>query len=133
MPWPAVPFWDEECRAHVETVLNLSCMKKKPFFISLDPNGKVLQADYYRYILTLGAQGFPWSRERIASLAYEFEPRTLHSLRGLLADSDRDFLISGDGHKVRFFIHYPLPNKYMDTSTLYLIIDHIAKHSIQIC
>jgi nucleoredoxin len=72
-----------------------------PHLALLDETGKVVTKDGVDIIRDYGAEGYPFTSERVKELKdQEEEAKRNQSLRSLLVSRSRDFVISADGNKV---------------------------------
>jgi len=98
MPWLAIPFSDSETRSRLDELFNVNGI---PHLALLDEAGKVITEDGVDIIRDYGAEGYPFTSERVQELKdQEEEAKRNQSLRSILASRSRDFLISSDGNKV---------------------------------
>lgn len=98
MPWLAVPFLDLGTKKHLKDLFKVRGI---PHLVVLDKMGKVTSAQGVRIIYDYGVDGYPFTDERIHELKEEEErAKREQSLRSLLVNGSRDFLISADGVQV---------------------------------
>ncbi|KAI4328269.1 hypothetical protein L6164_020636 [Bauhinia variegata] len=98
MPWLAIPFSDSDTRNRLDELFEVRGI---PNLVILDENGKVVTEDGVEVIREYGIEGYPFSSERINELKeQEEEARKNQSLKTLLVNRSRDFVISSDGNKV---------------------------------
>ncbi|KAF8408256.1 hypothetical protein HHK36_007405 [Tetracentron sinense] len=98
MPWLAIPFSDSETRDRLDEVFKVSGI---PFLVILDADGKVLTDNGVGIIREYGAEGYPFTPERIQEMKdQEAAARREQSLKSILVSPSRDFLISNDGKQV---------------------------------
>lgn len=98
MPWLAIPFSDSETRSRLDELFNVNGI---PHLALLDEAGKVITEDGVDIIRDYGAEGYPFTSERVQELKdQEEEAKNNQSLRSILASRSRDFLISSDGNKI---------------------------------
>ncbi|XP_002965590.2 probable nucleoredoxin 1 [Selaginella moellendorffii] len=98
--WMAVPLEDSATR---ESLLKDLRSGAGIFHLAvIGEDGEVLTQDGLDVIYKWGAEGFPFSDERIQALEKEAEERKANqSLKSLLVSPDRDFVIANDGSKVK--------------------------------
>ena len=102
MPWLAIPFSDSETRKRLKDLFKVRGI---PYLVIIDGNGKVSSDQGVRIIKEYGAEGYPFTPERVNVLREEEEAaKKEQSLRSILVSSSRDFLISNDGNKVIIFL-----------------------------
>ncbi|KAM7264632.1 hypothetical protein ACFE04_002315 [Oxalis oulophora] len=95
MPWLAVPF-DVDLHRQLS---DMHSVKGIPFFVPLSLNG--LEEDLISLIEDYGAEAFPFTRKRKEELkAIDDAKRQGGDLEQLLANDDRNFVVSKDGRKV---------------------------------
>ncbi|KAG8383174.1 hypothetical protein BUALT_Bualt05G0157200 [Buddleja alternifolia] len=98
MPWVAVPFSDAETRERLDETFKVNGI---PHLVLLDENGKILTDEGVVVIREYGAEGYPFSPERIQKLKeQEEEAKRNQSLKSLLVSQSRDYVITSDGKKV---------------------------------
>jgi nucleoredoxin len=98
MPWLAITFSDSETRKSLDELFHVNGI---PHLALLDETGKVVTEDGVDIIRDYGAEGYPFTSERVKELKdQEEEARRNQSLRSLLVSRTRDFVISADGNKV---------------------------------
>lgn len=105
MPWTAIPLSDITTR---------NCLKRRfgvpeKLYIGtpvvVDSTGLVLQSHAYTIFRNYGAQGYPFTDERLDFLESEDDAAARQpSLKALLASPERDYLISNKGDKVMICI-----------------------------
>lgn len=99
MPWLAIPFSDDGTR---EKLNQLFKVRGIPHLVILDSSGKVLSEEGTLVVEDYGAEGYPFSAEKINKLREDEEAaKKEQTLRTLLVSPDRDYLISNDKSKVR--------------------------------
>ncbi|GMP27435.1 hypothetical protein CsSME_00003431 [Camellia sinensis var. sinensis] len=100
MPWLAIPFPDSECLKNLQELFAV-IDKGIPYLVILDEKGKVLTDNGVEIILDFGAEGYPFTLERIKEMKEkEEEAKKNQSLKYLLVTPSRDFVISNDERKV---------------------------------
>lgn len=100
MPWLAVPFSDSETRSRLDDLFEVRGI---PYLVILNENGKVLTGEGVEIIGEYGADGYPFTLERVKEIKeQEEEARRNQSLKSLLVSNLRDFVISTDGKKVSY-------------------------------
>ncbi|CAL5366453.1 unnamed protein product [Camellia sinensis] len=100
MPWLAIPFSDSECLKNLQELFAV-IDKGIPYLVILDEKGKVLTDNGVEIILDFGAEGYPFTLERIKEMKEkEEEAKKNQSLKYLLVTPSRDFVISNDERKV---------------------------------
>ncbi|CAN1310925.1 Probable nucleoredoxin 1 [Linum perenne] len=98
MPWLAVPFSDSDVRASMKEMFNAESI---PHLVVLDAEGKVSCRGGVKIVRKYGAEGYPFTEQKLRFLIEEEEnARRNQTLRSLLVSSSRDYLISNDGTKV---------------------------------
>ncbi|KAM7487305.1 hypothetical protein LguiB_024789 [Lonicera macranthoides] len=98
MPWLAVPFSDSETRSRLDDLFEVRGI---PNLVILNENGNVLTNKGVEIIGEYGADGYPFTSERVKEIKeQEEEARRNQSLKSLLVSNLRDFVISTDGKKV---------------------------------
>ncbi|XP_028801769.1 probable nucleoredoxin 1 isoform X1 [Neltuma alba] len=98
MPWLAIPFSDSDARSHLNELFEVQGI---PYLVILDENGKVATEDGTEVVREYGAEGYPFTPERIKELKdQEEEAKRNQSLRSLLVSKSRDFVISSDEKQV---------------------------------
>ena len=99
MPWLAFPFAESETR---QSLKELFKVRGIPHLVILDGSGRVSTEEGVRIIYDYGADGYPYTPERINDLKEEEErARREQSLMSILTHDSRDYLISNDGNKVK--------------------------------
>ncbi|PNX76182.1 putative nucleoredoxin 1-like protein, partial [Trifolium pratense] len=98
MPWLAIPFSDTETRNSLDELFHVNGI---PHLALLHETGKVITEDGVDIIRDYGAEGYPFTSERVQELKdQEEEAKRNQSLRSLLVSRSRDFVISSDGNKI---------------------------------
>ncbi|KAF8408258.1 hypothetical protein HHK36_007407 [Tetracentron sinense] len=98
MPWLAIPFSDSDTRDRLDEVFKVSGI---PYLVILDADGKVLTEEGVGIIREYGAEGYPFTPERIQEMKdQDVAARREQSLKSILVSPSRDFLISNDGKQV---------------------------------
>nr|XP_043606597.1 probable nucleoredoxin 1 [Erigeron canadensis] len=98
MPWLAVPFSDSKFREALDASFKVSGI---PHLVFLDENGKLLSDRGVEIIGEYGAEGYPFTPERVKEIKdQEAESRKNQSLRSILETPSRDFIITSNGNKV---------------------------------
>ncbi|CAK9163494.1 unnamed protein product [Ilex paraguariensis] len=98
MPWLAIPFSDSETRKCLEEVFKV---EGTPHLVILDGTGKVSSSRAVNLVRNYGAEGYPFTTERVNTMRDEEEAaKKDQSLTSILVSSSRDFLISNGGNKV---------------------------------
>lgn len=98
MPWLAVPFSDGEARKNLKQLFKVRVI---PHLVILDGTGKVLSNEGVKFIKHFGPEAYPFTSERINYLRLEEEKaKENQSLRSLLVDGARDFLITNEENKI---------------------------------
>ncbi|XP_031123662.1 probable nucleoredoxin 1 [Ipomoea triloba] len=98
MPWLAVPFSDVETRKTLKQTFKVRAI---PHLVILDETGKVSSGEGIRLVKHFGAEGYPFTPERIRYLREEEErAKQDQSLQSLLVYGSRDYLISNRGNKI---------------------------------
>ncbi|XP_059633716.1 probable nucleoredoxin 1 [Cornus florida] len=98
MPWLAIPFSDSDTRDHLDGLFKVMGI---PYFVILDENGMVLTLSGVQIIQEYGAEGYPFTPERVKEIKEQEEvARREQSLRSVLVSHSRDFVITADGKKV---------------------------------
>ncbi|XP_060669059.1 probable nucleoredoxin 1 [Ziziphus jujuba] len=98
MPWLAVPFSDSETRYQLDVLFRVS---EVPYLMIIGENGNVLTDSGVEIIGEYGAEGYPFTVERIKELKdQEDAAKQGQSLRSILVSPSRDFVISPNGNKV---------------------------------
>ncbi|KAL6573908.1 hypothetical protein OROHE_001450 [Orobanche hederae] len=103
MPWTTIPFSDTMSRVHLAQsfVASQHASHNSPSLIVISDKGIILQHDSMSLFQEYGAEGYPFSDERIDTLISEDNALGAHpSLRLILASPERDYLINNKGHKV---------------------------------
>ncbi|KAL6559105.1 hypothetical protein OROHE_006474 [Orobanche hederae] len=103
-PWPAVPFSDSNARERLaECFVASDCGGGAylPHSIVISERGVVLQNNALPLFQGYGAEGYPFSDERITHLAsQDDEIRKRPSLKALLVSPQRDYVINNKEEKV---------------------------------
>ncbi|KAG6502268.1 hypothetical protein ZIOFF_042157 [Zingiber officinale] len=98
MPWFAIPFSDSWMRRKLEKKFSAMGV---PTLVILDVNGKVLNREGVKAVKGYGAEGYPFTVEKISKLREEAEnAKKVQTLRSVLVSSYRDYLIANDRSKV---------------------------------
>lgn len=98
MPWLALPFADLETRKSLKELFKVRGI---PHLVILDKTGKVSTGEGVRIIYDYGADGYPFTPQRINDLKEEEErAKREQSLRSILTHGSRDYLISNDGKEI---------------------------------
>lgn len=99
MPWLAIPFADSNTRKKLDMLFRVGGI---PHLVILDASGKVLNEQGIEAVREYGAEGYPFTPEKINRLREEEEEaaKKEQSLPRLLVSPSRDYLISNDGSKV---------------------------------
>ncbi|KAA8530621.1 hypothetical protein F0562_005445 [Nyssa sinensis] len=98
MPWLAVPFSDSETRNRLNKLFEVDGI---PHLVILDEKGKVLSDEGVEIVLNYGAEGHPFTPERMKELTEREEAaKKEQSLRSLLVSASRDFVLTNDGKNV---------------------------------
>ncbi|EEF37006.1 nucleoredoxin, putative [Ricinus communis] len=98
MPWLAIPFSDQETCKHLKDLFKVRGI---PNLVFLDADGKVSCDQGVRFIREYGAEGYPFTPERVEYFRQEEEnAKKNQTLSSILVSSSRDFLISKDGTKI---------------------------------
>ncbi|CAL9066965.1 unnamed protein product [Musa banksii] len=98
MPWLAIPFADSNTRKKLDMLFRVGGI---PHLVILDASGKVLNEQGIEAVREYGAEGYPFTPEKINRLREEEEEaaKKEQSLPRLLVSPSRDYLISNDGSK----------------------------------
>lgn len=105
MPWLAIPFSDLETRKGLKDLFKVRGI---PHLVVIDANGKVSTVQGTKVVTEYGVDGYPFTAEKISFLKEQEEAaKKDQSLTSLLVSSSRDYLISGDGNKVKTFCYSP--------------------------
>lgn len=103
MPWLAIPFSDLETRKGLKDLFKVRGI---PHLVVIDANGKVSTVQGTKIVTEYGVDGYPFTAEKISLLKEQEESaKKDQSLTSLLVSSSRDYLISGDGNKVKTFCY----------------------------
>lgn len=98
MPWLAVPFCDYSARKRLKKLLNGMGI---PELVFLDANGNVSTLKGTKVVWEFGAEGFPFTLERIDFLVEEERAAKLNqSLNSILVSRSSNYLISNSGNLV---------------------------------
>ena len=101
MPWLSIPFSDLETRKRLKELFKVRGI---PHLVIIDANGKVCTNDGTKIVMDHGADGYPFTAEKMNLLKEkEAAVKENQSLSSLLVSSSRDYLISKDGNKVQLF------------------------------
>ncbi|KAF5181998.1 Thioredoxin, nucleoredoxin [Thalictrum thalictroides] len=97
MPWVALPCMDKKLSKLV-SYFELSAL---PTLVIIGPDGKTIHPNVAELIEEHGAQGYPFTPEKLLELE-EINKARLESqtLESILVEGDRDFVIGKDGTKV---------------------------------
>ncbi|XP_058769080.1 probable nucleoredoxin 1 [Vicia villosa] len=97
MPWLAVPYSDSETRSRLDDLFHVNGI---PHLVLLDETGKVVAEDGVDIVREYGAEGYPFTSQRVQELKdREEEAKRNQTLKSVLVSSSRDFVISADGKK----------------------------------
>ncbi|KAG0471033.1 hypothetical protein HPP92_015579 [Vanilla planifolia] len=98
MPWLAIPFFEEKKRGWLSKEFDVQGI---PTLVILDENGDFLSDDAARAVRDYGAEGFPFTAEKIEKLEEEKEAARLNqSISSLLVTKSRDFLVTSNFKRV---------------------------------
>ncbi|KAF3431260.1 hypothetical protein FNV43_RR25990 [Rhamnella rubrinervis] len=98
MPWLAVPFSDSPTKKRLKKLFKVMGI---PEFVILDANGNVSTQEGTKVVWEYGAEGFPFTLERISFLIEEERAAKLNqSLNSMLVSSTSNYLISNYGNLV---------------------------------
>lgn len=98
MPFLAVPFSDSDTR---KRLIHLFGLRVYPKLMILDASGNILTKDGISAVRSYGADGFPFTPERLDVLRGEKQAAYKSQiLRSLLVTESRDYLITRDGTQV---------------------------------
>lgn len=105
MPWLAIPFSDVEIRARLKELFKVRGI---PTIVFLDGDGKVSCDNGVMIVREYGAEGYPFSEEKIKFFKEQEEnAKQNQTLSSVLVSNSRDYVISNDGAKVdALFILY---------------------------
>ncbi|POO00986.1 Thioredoxin-like fold containing protein [Trema orientale] len=112
MPWLALPF---NYNTHRKLIFHFDT-NYCPTLVILGPNGKILSDNAVEFVEVYGAEGYPFTPERLNELA-EIDRARLdwQALESLLISGDKDFVITKGGSKV------PVSELVGKTILLYII------------
>ncbi|CAN0892984.1 Probable nucleoredoxin 1 [Linum grandiflorum] len=97
MPWLAIPFSDSDVRASLKEIFKAESI---PHLVILDAQGRVSCRGGVKIVSKYGAQGYPFTEDKLRLLMEEEENANKNqTLRSLLVSPSRDYLISKDGTK----------------------------------
>lgn len=100
MPWLAIPLSDSETKNRLDELFEVNGI---PSLVILNGNGEVLSDDGVSIITQYGAEGHPYTPERIKELKDEEErAKKEQTVSTVLVSKSRNFLISNDGKQVIF-------------------------------
>ncbi|KAG9130872.1 hypothetical protein Leryth_023630 [Lithospermum erythrorhizon] len=95
MPWLAVPFSDSDVRERLDQFFKVNGI---PHFVVLDDEGAVLTDSGVEIIREYGAEGYPFSRDRINELKeQEDAAKRAQTLCSILVSPSRNYVLSSDG------------------------------------
>lgn len=98
MPWLAIPFSDSETRDRLNELFKVMGI---PHLVLLDENGRVSTDEGVQIIQEYEEEGYPFTPERIQELKdLEEKARKEQSIKTLLVNPSRDFVVTSDGNKV---------------------------------
>lgn len=101
MPWLAIPFSDDGIRKQLKELFKVRGI---PNLVVLDTDGKVSCDQGVKIVRDYGADGYPFTAERVDYFRQEEEnAKKNQTLSSILVSSSRDYLISKDGTKVNVF------------------------------
>lgn len=101
MPWTAIPILDTMSRIHIAQHFIPSERRYSPSSFVISNRGLILQHDSMSLFQEYGAEGYPFSDQRIDTIISKDNVLGAHpSLRPLLASPERDYLINNKGHRV---------------------------------
>lgn len=99
MPWLAVPFSDSEARKNLDGVFQVMGI---PHLVIIDETGKVATDEGVEIIQEHGAEGYPFTLERIKEIKEQEEAaKREQSLKTLLVNRTRDFVLASGGKQVK--------------------------------
>lgn len=95
MPWLAIPFSDSEV---LESLSELFEVKGIPHFVVLNDEGAVVNDSGVEIIREYGAEGYPFTRDRIKELTEkEAAAKMAQTLSSILVSPSRNYVLSADG------------------------------------
>ncbi|KAK4793410.1 hypothetical protein SAY86_023845 [Trapa natans] len=98
MPWLAIPFADPEKRDSLDELFKVRGI---PHLVIIDEAGRVISDGGVEIVREYGAEGYPFTSERVNELKdKEEDARRNQTLKSILANNTRDFVLSSDGNKV---------------------------------
>ncbi|XP_020539218.1 probable nucleoredoxin 1 isoform X2 [Jatropha curcas] len=98
MPWLAIPFPDQ---GTLKRLKELFKVRGIPNLVVLDANGKVSCDRGVDIIRNYGAEGYPFTPEKLDYLRQEEEnAKNNQTISSILVSSSRDYLISNEGTKI---------------------------------
>ncbi|KAK8947851.1 putative nucleoredoxin 1 [Platanthera guangdongensis] len=98
MPWLAIPFSDEDTRGSLSTEFDV---RGYPTVVIIDKNGELLTDEAVQGVRDYGAEGFPFTDEKIERLKKEEEEARLNqTITTVLVTNTRDFVLTGNFKKV---------------------------------
>lgn len=101
MSWLAIPYSNKKSRRRLERQFGFF-NHTLPLSILLDPTGLVLSINAASYFLSFGAEGFPFTSERILDIySQEEELAKNPSLQTLLASTDRTYVTKNTGEAIQ--------------------------------
>lgn len=101
MPWLAIPFTDSEKRRSLDELFQVSGI---PHLVIIDEAGRVASDGGVEIVGEYGVEAYPFTLERIKELKdKEEDARKNQTLETILVRTSRDFVLSSDGSKVKFF------------------------------
>ena len=106
MPWLAIPFSDSATVSKLKQKFGVGGI---PHLVILDASGRVLTAEGVEVIMEYEAAAYPFTLERINQLKEkEEEAKRNQSLKTLLVNGSRDYVISADGKQVIYIPYVSL-------------------------
>lgn len=98
MPWLAIPFSDSETRDRLDESFSVRGI---PHLVIIGENGKVSTDDGVEVVQEYGAEGYPFSPNRIKEIKVQEEvARRNQTLKTILVSRSRDYVVASDGKKV---------------------------------
>ncbi|KAL0912599.1 hypothetical protein M5K25_018581 [Dendrobium thyrsiflorum] len=98
MPWLAIPFSDDHKRDSLDGVFDVEGI---PALVIIDKNGEVLTDEAVEVVRDYGAEGYPFTAEKIKQLKEEEKvARMNQTIKSLLVTTTRDFLLTSNFKKV---------------------------------